>query len=231
MTSNAIVDTPKVPRLHSSNGFALWRLHGTELMRRNGLLHVFTESPPNPDTATSKELQIWHESDRKAIPQIVLNPGVEPATLVTSLLIFDGSTKDACGKDFVAATNEKTSSRFSIFERDYITSNLQKEEIFNSTLHNWKSYLSTFLALTIRSMRTTKPVFCFDHFQSQCISSLLSFKQTTWPMLIFAFRQNQKMKDKNPPSHHTSNLRSSNLLHVSLISTNNMNAKVIVKTL
>lgn len=63
-------------------------------MRREGVLYALTESLPNPDYATSKELQNWQKADRKARPHIVLNLEEEPTTVVTSLLKSDASSKD-----------------------------------------------------------------------------------------------------------------------------------------
>lgn len=94
MASYSTNDTPKIPRLQNSKGFALWRLYVTELMRRDGVLHVLTESPPDPNSSTAEARAQWLKDDQKARPHIVLNLAEEPATLVTSLLISDASTKE-----------------------------------------------------------------------------------------------------------------------------------------
>lgn len=90
-TSNS--DTPKIPKLQNSKGFAIWRIYVRELLRKDNVLHVLTETPPNPETSNVRAVEAWKKSDLKARPHLVLNLGEEPATLVTSLLLSDASTK------------------------------------------------------------------------------------------------------------------------------------------
>lgn len=96
----------------------------TELMRRDGVLHVLNERPPNPAMVSCEELKKWREADRKGRPHIVLNLAEEPATLITLLLIFDDPTK-TFGTEFATFINGKIFSRNSICKRDQ---NLQLAE-------------------------------------------------------------------------------------------------------
>lgn len=88
----------KVPRLKNSKGFALWRLYVMELMRKDGVLHVLSEDPPNPETSTNTVVSRWKRDDERARPHIVLNLGEEPATLVTSLVISGGTSRQVWQK-------------------------------------------------------------------------------------------------------------------------------------
>ena len=95
---SSVTDGIKIPKLKNSKGFALWRIYVMELMRKDGVLHVLTQEPPDADNATQAQINRFQRDDQKARPHIVLNLAEEPATLITSLLMSDGTTKQVRDK-------------------------------------------------------------------------------------------------------------------------------------
>ena len=83
----------KVPKLQNSKCFALWRVYVMELMRKDGVLNLLREDPPDPNTASNGALARFQKEDQKARPHIVLNLGEEPATMITSLLLSGATTE------------------------------------------------------------------------------------------------------------------------------------------
>ena len=65
-------------------------------MRKDNVLHVLTEDLP--ENASQSATTRFMADDRKARAHVVLNLGEEPATLITSLLMADASTKEVWKK-------------------------------------------------------------------------------------------------------------------------------------
>lgn len=63
-------------------------------MRKHGVIHVLTQEKQDLDTDTAAQICKFNTNYRKALPNIVLNLGEEPAVLGLSLLLHDDRTKE-----------------------------------------------------------------------------------------------------------------------------------------
>lgn len=73
-------------------------------------IHVLTQEKPDPDTAIAVQIKTFNTEDRKAHPHIVQNLGDKPATLATSVLMSNATTKEFWNKRI--ASQQKESIQF-----------------------------------------------------------------------------------------------------------------------
>lgn len=98
MYRNSSSDTAKIPKLHHSIGFALWRIYVMELLRKKGVLPSLKEDPPDLEKSSPEAVSRLERDDERDLPQIVVNVGEEPKTLITSLLLTDATKMSVCKK-------------------------------------------------------------------------------------------------------------------------------------
>lgn len=63
------------------------KMYVREFMREYGAIIVLCEDTKNPETSTNFDFSGWKKDAERVCPEIVLNLGEEPITLVTSLYI------------------------------------------------------------------------------------------------------------------------------------------------
>ena len=149
----------KIPKLQGSKGFALWRIYVMELMRKDGVLYVLTQDPPEQETSTQAAVSRFRKDDEKARPHIVLNIGEEPATIITSLLLAGATTKAVWEKLTDTYHKENIQSKLNLRTKLH-NLQLKEESDLQAHLTQLEEILLTLQDSMIQFHHTTRMEYC-----------------------------------------------------------------------
>ena len=65
-SSSSTYDSGKIQKLTNSKNYPLWSLYVREIIRKDGLLHMLSDDPPNEELSTTAAVNKFRTEDEKA---------------------------------------------------------------------------------------------------------------------------------------------------------------------
>lgn len=96
--SSELLSSCKIPKLTNTKAYSLLRTYIMELIRKDGVLNALTENA-REERETINVINRFNKMDEKSRSKIFVNLCEQPATLVTSLLMLDGTKKVGMEQD------------------------------------------------------------------------------------------------------------------------------------